>query len=43
MPSVADPAVRVRPMQPEDWQAVERIYAAGIATGDATSETEPPT
>ncbi len=26
-----------------DWPAVERIYAEGIATGDATFETEPPT
>ena len=26
-----------------DWPAVERIYAAGIATGDATFEAEPPT
>ncbi len=43
MRSAADPAVGVRPMRPEDWQAVERIYAAGIATGDATFETEPPT
>ena len=26
-----------------DWPAVERIYAEGIATGDATFETAPPT
>jgi phosphinothricin acetyltransferase len=25
-----------------DWPAVERIYAEGIATGDATFDTEPP-
>ena len=25
-----------------DWSEVEAIYAAGIATGDATFETEPP-
>jgi L-amino acid N-acyltransferase YncA len=25
-----------------DWPAVEAIYAEGIATGDATFETEPP-
>ena len=25
-----------------DWPEVEAIYAAGIATGDATFETEPP-
>src|SRR5918999_1450678 len=29
-------------MRQDDWQAVERIYAAGIATGEATFETEPP-
>jgi L-amino acid N-acyltransferase YncA len=29
-------------MEPADWPAVERIYAEGIATGDATFETEPP-
>lgn len=29
-------------MRADDWPAVERIYAAGIATGDATFETEPP-
>ena len=26
-----------------DWPAVQAIYAEGIATGDATFETEPPT
>jgi L-amino acid N-acyltransferase YncA len=30
-------------MEPSDWTAVERIYAEGIATGDATFETAPPT
>lgn len=29
-------------MTPADWPSVEAIYAAGIATGDATFETEPP-
>jgi L-amino acid N-acyltransferase YncA len=29
-------------MAPEDWPTVERIYAEGIATGDATFETAPP-
>ncbi len=29
-------------MTPEDWPAVERIYAEGISTGDATFETAPP-
>jgi phosphinothricin acetyltransferase len=35
-------AVSLRAMRPQDWPAVERIYAAGIATGNATFETEPP-
>jgi phosphinothricin acetyltransferase len=30
-------------MTPEDWPQVAHIYAAGIATGNATFETEPPT
>jgi L-amino acid N-acyltransferase YncA len=30
-------------MEPCDWPAVERIYAEGIATGEATFETAPPT
>ena len=34
--------VDVRPMRADDWPVVEIIYAAGIATGDATFETEPP-
>ena len=29
-------------MEAVDWPAVERIYAQGIATGDATFETTPP-
>ena len=32
----------VRPMREPDWPAVAAIYAAGIATGNATFETEPP-
>jgi len=34
--------LQIRGMTPADWPAVEAIYAAGIATGDATFETEPP-
>ena len=30
-------------MLPADWEAVRAIYAEGIATGNATIETEPPT
>jgi phosphinothricin acetyltransferase len=33
---------RIEPMQPADWPAVHRIYAEGIATGDATLEREAP-
>jgi phosphinothricin acetyltransferase len=29
-------------MQAEDWASVEEIYRAGIATGHATFESEPP-
>ncbi|MGH3133575.1 MAG: GNAT family N-acetyltransferase [Gaiellaceae bacterium] len=32
----------IRAMTRDDWPAVEAIYADGIATGDATFETEPP-
>ena len=35
-------AVRIDPMSPGDWPAVHRIYAEGIATGDATLEREAP-
>ena len=34
--------IAVRPLQPSDWEAVERIYLAGIATGNATFETAAP-
>jgi len=37
------PEVAVVPMTPEHWPGVERIYAAGIATGHATFEDAPPT
>jgi L-amino acid N-acyltransferase YncA len=29
-------------MRDEDWEAVKRIYREGIATGDATFETDVP-
>ncbi len=32
---------RVEPMTPADWPRVRDIYAAGIASGDATFEREP--
>jgi L-amino acid N-acyltransferase YncA len=34
--------VTVEPMTAADWPEVARIYAEGIATGDATFETEVP-
>ncbi|GAB2679568.1 helix-turn-helix domain-containing GNAT family N-acetyltransferase [Nocardia goodfellowii] len=34
--------VHVRGLRPEDWDAVRRIYAEGIATGIATFETTVP-
>jgi phosphinothricin acetyltransferase len=39
----ASPTLDVRTMTADDWPNVARIYAAGIATGNATFETEPPT
>lgn len=33
----------VRPMRPEDWPQVERIYREGIDAGNATFESDPPT
>lgn len=32
----------IRPMSPDDWPQVKAIYEAGIATGNATFETEAP-
>ncbi len=34
--------VVIAELQPDHWDAVARIYAEGIATGDATFETEVP-
>lgn len=34
--------MEVQTMRPEDWPAVQAIYEAGIATGDATFETGAP-
>jgi L-amino acid N-acyltransferase YncA len=34
--------LRIERLQPEDWSAVAAIYAEGIATGNATFETAPP-
>jgi L-amino acid N-acyltransferase YncA len=35
--------VKVRDLGPDDWPEVSRIYTEGIATGNATFETEVPT
>ena len=35
-------AVTIEALRPEDWPAVERIYAEGIATGEASFETATP-
>lgn len=39
---MARPTIRIEPMSAADWPAVRRIYADGIATGDATLEREAP-
>jgi L-amino acid N-acyltransferase YncA len=36
------PPFAIEPLAPADWDDVRRIYAEGIATGNATFETEPP-
>ena len=40
--SGAPGSIRIEPLQASDWPAVAAIYAEGIATGDATFETAPP-
>jgi len=34
--------IAIRQMVPEDWESVRSIYLEGLATGDATFETEAP-
>jgi phosphinothricin acetyltransferase len=34
--------IQIGPMTPADWEEVRRIYAEGIATGNATLETSAP-
>jgi L-amino acid N-acyltransferase YncA len=43
MISIQPDDLRIDPLQPRDWPAVVAIYAQGIATGNATFETAPPT
>lgn len=35
-------SIRLRPLVPNDWPQVAAIYAEGLATGNATFETEVP-
>jgi L-amino acid N-acyltransferase YncA len=37
-----DTEMRITPLTPDDWPAVRAIYEEGIATGQATFETEVP-
>jgi phosphinothricin acetyltransferase len=37
-----DDSVRILVLQPHHWKAVKTIYEKGIATGDATFQTEAP-
>jgi L-amino acid N-acyltransferase YncA len=39
---VVSDSFRIEAMQADDWAEVKRIYAEGIATGDATLEREAP-
>jgi L-amino acid N-acyltransferase YncA len=39
---LTDTIMMVREMQPEDWQMIKTIYEKGIATGNATFQTEAP-
>jgi L-amino acid N-acyltransferase YncA len=39
---VSSGVVSVRPMTAEDWEAVAAVYRAGIATANATFETDVP-
>lgn len=41
--STPDTHLVILPLVEENWPQVEAIYRAGIATGHATFETEPPT
>jgi L-amino acid N-acyltransferase YncA len=43
MRDAVTPAVAIDDLRPEHWPGVARIYGEGIATGNATFETEVPT
>jgi L-amino acid N-acyltransferase YncA len=38
----ADTSIRIVPLRPSDWADVRRIFLEGIATGNATFETQAP-
>lgn len=40
--TVSAPRFQIRSLRPEDWHALRTIYLEGIATGNATFETEAP-
>ena len=40
---MADQALKIRPLAAADWLVVRSIYLDGIASGQATFETKPPT
>ena len=42
VPSTPKPGISIEPLTAADWPDVRRIYAEGIATGDATLEREAP-
>src|SRR3954471_2849108 len=42
VPRQSEPPLVIVPMTAADWPAVRRIYAEGIATGDATLEHQVP-
>lgn len=37
-----EPEIAIRRMVPEDWESVRSIYLEGLATGDASFESEAP-
>ena len=40
--AVSSPRFQIRSLRPDDWPQVRKIYLEGIATGNATFETEAP-
>jgi phosphinothricin acetyltransferase len=42
MPMPTPAPIEIRPLMPQDWPSVQAIYREGMATGNATFETEAP-